>query len=63
MALSKDQLAFFDPAIKRVNVVNNHISLTLEQNTVILTFSEQELYWLTKHLQEIKNGVQPQQIA
>ena len=54
MSISKDQLAHFDPAVKSVRVVDGFINLTLEQNTVILTLSEQELHWLTQLLQETR---------
>lgn len=57
MPISKDQMAHFDPAIKRVSVVNGFINLTLEPNTVMLTLNEQELHWLTKLLQETKSGI------
>ena len=54
MTISSDQLANFDPAIKRVSVVNGYINLTLEPTTIILTLSENELHLLTKELQETK---------
>lgn len=57
MAISKDQLAGFDPAVKDVRVVNGFINLTLEPNTVILTLSEVELHLLTKTLQETNIGL------
>lgn len=58
MAISKDQMAHFDPAIKDIRVdKHGFINLTIEPTTVILTFNEQELHWMTKLLQETKLGI------
>lgn len=54
MPLSKDKLSGYDPCIKTVRVKNGFINLLLHQNTVVLTFSEQELNDLIKLLQEQK---------
>ena len=54
MTISKDQLAFFDPAIEKVSVVHGRINLQVAYNTSVLTFTESELHLLTKELQETK---------
>ena len=55
--LSADELAFFDPDIKKIDVRNDMINLLLHQGTVVLTFKEQELGKLIRLLQETRNGL------